>query len=89
MNEMEKEKLKARALMNEYIYSMMKDIGVSIKMDEKIGIEFLEMGNMKIDVDWQLKRTLSHTSSLAGNLKTSPHESGNAYTNSTSSEELK
>ena len=46
MDKGEREKLKAQAQMNEYLYSVLKDMGVSVKMDEKIGMEFLEMGNM-------------------------------------------
>ena len=46
MDKDEREKLKAQAQMNEYLYSVLKDMGVSVKMDEKIGMEFLEMGNM-------------------------------------------
>ena len=34
--------------MNEYLYSVLNDYGVSVKMDEKIGIEFLEVANTTI-----------------------------------------
>ena len=46
MDKGEREKLKAQAQMNEYLYSVLNEIGVSVKMDERIGYEFLEIGNM-------------------------------------------
>ena len=35
--------------MNEYIYGVLKDNGIAVKMDENIGIEFFEMSKIKQD----------------------------------------
>ena len=37
--------------MNEFMYAVLKDNGISVKMDEEIGISFFDIDNMTADVE--------------------------------------
>ena len=49
---LKQDELRKRAQMNEYMYAMLKDNGISVKMDEEIGIAFFDVENMAADPEF-------------------------------------
>ena len=44
MNAQRKEQLRVKAQVNEYLYSLMKQEGIVARIDEDIGIDFMDFG---------------------------------------------
>ena len=45
-----KEELMRRAQMNEFIYTLMQQNGIALKLDENIGVEFISFNKVRDDL---------------------------------------
>ena len=45
-----KEELMRRAQMNEFIYTLMKQNGIALRLDENIGVEFISFSKVRDDL---------------------------------------
>ena len=46
-----KEELMRRAQMNEFVYTLMQQNGIALKLDENIGVEFISFNKVRDDLE--------------------------------------